>query len=499
MRAVVLQAMLVLLGCGPAVALAAPESSAGGPDPRVVAALYAKVMCSALFISGLQEAQVRSEDLAGFPALPIQVDRQKREVTAQAAQVERTATYHEGFGCTVRSLGGADPQLGSDVAPKFYGQQPEEAAHRWRRLQRKLSSPVQKVLAQGFIESDPERLKRTRALLVLQHNRIIGEQYAPGITPNTPLPGYSMAKGIALLLVGMLQQRGWLALTDRDLLPQWRIEASDPRREIQLGHLLRMTSGLEWTESYDGSDSDLMSMLTLVPSASQYAASKPMALQPDSAQVPDRSSLPLQPGQFWRYSGGSYEIVSGILRSVIESRGQDYPRFPYEQLFRVAGMTSAQLEAGPDGTYLLSAFALATARDWSRLGQLILNEYSSHARHILPAGWIQRSVRQTSLDADNSTVGYGAAFWLKPLGAGVPRDTFYLAGLEGQFLAVVPSRDLVVVRLATTPIDGDWTLRPLMVDLMKVTAPARMQAARAVARRPRPDVASRKMSQPAAG
>jgi CubicO group peptidase (beta-lactamase class C family) len=264
-----------------------------------------------------------------------------------------------------------------------------------------------------------------------------------------------MAKGITDLLVGRLAGCGWMKPTDHDLMPQWRERQGDPRAAITVDQLLRMTSGLQWTETYDGSPSDLMLSLTDAVDAGDYAAEKPL-------------KVGIGPGQSWAYSGGSYEIVSRVMRRVLTQRHKAYAAFPYSQLFQKLGMTSAVLEASPDGTYLLSAFALATARDWARLGQFILSEAQGRESGLLPSGWIEQSVAVTKLPGNDASPRYGAAFWSNSLGAELPPDTFYLGGLQGQFLVIVPSKNLVVVRLGSTPEDGDWSIKPIMTGLLKV-------------------------------
>jgi CubicO group peptidase (beta-lactamase class C family) len=431
---------------------------AGAADMHIVAGLYAKAICSGVFISGLPEETVRSEDLADFPVLPVRLDWRRHSASVGGEQ-RRTAVYHAGRGCTLEV---PHARALVDPAPKFYTQVPESDANHPHPLPRSIAAPVQQLLADNFVESAGARRRNTRALLVLRDGTIVGEKYADGITADTRLPGYSMSKGFAVLLVGMLQRRGWLALTDTALLPNWR-GATDPRRLITVNHLLRMTSGLEWSESYDGSSSDLMTMLTQATSPSRYAAGK--TIVPLFRPQPGRVAPAVAPGERWRYNGGSYEIVSYVIRRAIESHGQHYQRFVYRELLYPLGMTSAELEAGPDGTYMLSAFALATASDWARLGQCILDELGSDGSGKLPRDWIRNATTPTTTAENPSGIPYGEAFWLKSLGPTVPVDSFYLAGLQGQFVVMIPSLHLVVVRLGSTPEDGDWTIRPVLAGL----------------------------------
>jgi CubicO group peptidase (beta-lactamase class C family) len=471
---VIATAALVCVGCdSPTVPALVPATTRSAGDPLILAGLYAKVMCSALFVSGLREARVRAEDLAQFPALRIEVNRNERSVTASAEGSTRTAVFRDGLGCTLRTIQGHLRSL-QPGSPMRYVQRSERDAAHPAALTSMPMAGMREVLREAFIETDSARIKNTRAIVVLLNGRIVGEEYSDGITADTPLPGYSMTKGIANTLVGLLVQRRWLTISDRYLVPAWSVVSADRRAEITLDHLLRMTSGLAWTETYDGSSSDLMVMLTLAPNAAAYAAAKPMRREPRPGGVDAASaSLELAPGRRWRYSGGSYEIVSGIVRATVERNGEAYPPFPYEGLFRQLGMTSLTLEPDSEGTYLLSAFCLATARDWARFGQFILDEYQSRENGLLPPGWVRTSAARKGAIAGSRGLGFGAGFWVGSVAEGVPDDTFFLGGLQGQFVVVMPSRNLVVVRLGATPIDGTWVIAPVLEELERALSSGR--------------------------
>jgi CubicO group peptidase (beta-lactamase class C family) len=422
-------------------------------------------------ISNLPETLLRTQDLRQFPAYSSVIERTRGYVRVSAGTITRTALHRDGLGCTLIDPATPETATAQLASPKSYPQIPEDSPDHPAVLPVALSSAVEPIIENAFLEKEPGRLKFTRAMVVLKNGKIVGEHYAPGISADTPLPGYSMTKGIASLWAGVLVGRGWLKLSDQALMPGWQ-QHSDRRREISVDHLLRMTSGLSWTESYDGSSSDLMRMLTSAASAAMFAADKPLSLATEvgSSSQPGpmstlKADLSVEPGQYWRYSGGSYEILSAVLRASIERNGADYHRFPYDELFRKIGMTSATLEAGPDGNYLLSAFSVATARDWARLGNFLLNEYQGRNSHLLAADWIRRSTMPT-VDRDGTKIrDYGAAFWLGSLGKNAPSDAFFLAGLQGQYAVVVPSCGLVVVRLGATAAEGTWVIQPTIDEL----------------------------------
>ena len=286
------------------------------------------------------------------------------------------------------------------------------------------------ILDAAFAEPGP-RKKRTRAVVVVQDGAIIGERYAPGITAETPLNGWSMTKSVMGALIGTLVGQGKLSLADKNLLAEWRAPG-DPRAGIALEDLLRMRSGLRFSEVYADPLSDVTRMLFDGHDAGGFAASRP---------------LEAPPGTFWKYSSGTTNILSLIARRALGEK--DYPHWPRRALFDPLGMASAVLEPDASGTFVGSSFLFATARDWARFGLL----YANGGDGVLPKGWAAFGASPTPQAPDGR---YGAHWWLKlskELGGGtdaaarIPADAFHALGHEGQCLTVIPSRRLVVVRL----------------------------------------------------
>ncbi|AOK29713.1 MULTISPECIES: serine hydrolase domain-containing protein [Burkholderia] len=480
-------ALSAALSGAPLAALAA-DNPPDGPSPAFIgASTYAKIMCSGLFVAGLDERQIRTQDLADLPPIPVEIDRDRRVVSASLGPVKRTARYRDGLGCTLDNA--VSPALTQAASPKPYPQVDEASATHPAPLAAAPLPALIPALDHAFDENDSALLKNTRAVLVMHRGRIVAERYAQGVTMDTPLPGYSMVKGVANLLTGTLVRRGWLTLGQQDLRHEWRDAPDDARRQISVDQLLRMTSGLAWSESYLGTRSDLMKMLTAAHDPAAYAAAKPLAAREDAAGAPKplpdaqrfesvlgpaKSLTPrdvartMLPGEAWRYSGGSYEILSAVLADSLRAHREDPLVYPYRALLGPLGMTSAVLEAAPDGNYMLSSFMLATARDWGRLGQFLLDQSRNSARasELLPANWLKDSLRPTL--ARNMPIGteVGAGYWLNSLGPEVPHGAFYLGGFQGQFVIVVPDRDLVVVRLGATSADGNWVARKVLEDIV---------------------------------
>src|SRR5262249_21232177 len=235
-------------------------------------------------------------------------------------------------------------------------------------------------------------------------------------------------------------------ITDGKLLPEWHGD-SDERRKITLDQLLHMTSGLAFNEEYGADKSDAEQMLYMQPDMSGYAAKKP---------------LEHPPGSFWSYSSGTTNIISRVLRQSFADE-QEYLQFPRERLFEPIRMHSAVIEPDAAGIFVGSSYLYATARDWARLGLLYLRDGVWQRRRLLPEGWVTNSLKPVR-EAPNGR--YGAQTWLKldeaadsnspDLGEPpLPGDAFYMLGHDGQIVAMVPSRDLVIVRLGLTR-DNAW-------------------------------------------
>jgi CubicO group peptidase (beta-lactamase class C family) len=204
-----------------------------------------------------------------------------------------------------------------------------------------------------------------------------------------------------------------------------------------------MSSGLAFDESYDDPLGDVTEMLFVKNDMAKFAAMKPL-LHP--------------PGTYWAYSSGTSVLLAAILRETFAGE-DDYLRYPRERLFAPLGMRSAVLETDASGTFVGSSLLYASARDFARLGLLFLHDGVWRGERLLPEGWVAYTLTPAKAAPDDS---YGAQMWLKlPESDGygeppMPDDAFYFLGHDQQIVAIVPSRDLVIVRLGLTQAGGDW-------------------------------------------
>ena len=272
----------------------------------------------------------------------------------------------------------------------------------------------------------------TLAELIVKGGKVEHEIYGDEIHADTTLISWSMAKSITQALVGIAVLDGLLDIDQPTGLVEW---SPDDRREITLRHLLEMRSGLLWVEDYvDGENSDVIDMLfgKGKEDTAAYAVSQPLIAQP---------------GTSWVYSSGTTNIVSRILGNALgDTYGshQNMLKFMQDRLFVPLGM-KAEPKFDSAGTFIGSSYVYATARDFAKFGELYLRDGMVNGTRILPKGWVDMARSQHSFDADTG-LGYGSHWWTLP----GERNSLVAAGYDGQYIMVVPDRDLVVVRLGKT-------------------------------------------------
>lgn len=419
--------------------------------PAVGAGYRAKVLCTNLFGSGREfDAQVRTQisddSYAILRPFRLQVDHAARSVTASLfGFCPRTAVHREGLGATLVSR---RSPLVSPVGPLL---RPSRTAEEWPDGRSPL---VQQLVDAAFSEPNPRRLRRTYAAVVIHDGRVIAERYAPGIRADMPLPGWSMAKSVLNALIGALVHDGRLALDQQALMPQW--QPPDPRAAITVEDLLRMRSGLRFSEAYAIPWSDVLHMLYDCHDTAGYAAGLP----PSSS-----------PGTTWSYASGTSNILSAVVRRTVGDR--DYFDFPRRALFNPLGMSSAVMEPDGSGTFVCSSYMIATARDWARFGQLFLDGGRANGRALLPEWWVRFSTTPTPQSPGGR---YGAHWWLKlnpeiggdsPAARRIAPDAFFAIGHEGQTLTVIPSKRLVVVRLGASIYIDAWNQAEFIADIQE--------------------------------
>ncbi len=270
-----------------------------------------------------------------------------------------------------------------------------------------------------------QKNKRTRSVIVIYKDKIIAEKYDTGFNKNSRILGWSMTKSITSALFGVLQKQGKLNVSDPAPLSEWQ---NDDRKKITINNLLQMNSGLEWVEDYS-TICDATKMLFQAEDMTKVQLEKPLVNHPDT---------------HWNYSSGTSNLLSGILRRQFKTH-QEYLDFWYSGLIDRIGMNSMIVETDMAGNYVGSSYAWATTRDWAKFGLLYLHKGNWNGDQVFDQDW----VNYTTTPTNTSNGRYGAHFWLNAGGyyPDVPEDMFSCNGFQGQKVYIIPSLDLVVVRM----------------------------------------------------
>lgn len=442
-RLVIVLLSLAAAGIGGAVLFYRPDQRA-----LLATAAISDTLCEAVFASGLDPDRAFHDQLAPFPAtarlgsaVRYDVDRARRQVTTTLAGLFASRSlYREGLGCLLlrgSELPAPIPPLAAAAAllPEIAGPAVVEPG----------DPRLRAALADAFAEPDAPPYRLTRAVVIVHDGRVVAERYAPGCGPETPLPGFSATKSVIAALVGILVRDGKLAPDAPAPVAAWQAPG-DARHAITIDNLLRMTSGLAWEEGFAGGVVD--------------DATRMRYLAPDMAAYAARRSLAAPPGATWQYNSGNTMILSRLVRDAAGGGVEDVERFARRELFEPLGMHHVELPVDAAGTPVGAFGMLASARDWARFGMLYLDDGRVAGRRILPAGWVDRAASPTP----GAVVGYGAGFWTNRgdswgaanrLRWGMPADSFFASGILGQYVVVVPSARLVVVRLG-------WSLGPYL-------------------------------------
>ena len=435
------------------------------PDIAIRAATgsAADALCAKVFVSGLDPQASFAEvlDRPGIRRLRFGMryglDRMARKLDVSVAGLFTTHTiFRDGFGC-VRVLGGKEPYLlKADIValktPKTPPLLPEIAGP---AVVEPTDPALKAALDHAFAEPAAPPLRRTKAVVVVRDGRIIAERYAPGIGIDTPLPSFSMTKSMINALLGIMTQQGLTSPSLPAPIPEWH-GATDPRREIEVGHLMRMTSGLALDETDDPRN-----------------PSEQMFQHDDMAGFAMKAASIAPPGTRWAYSSATTQILARIIRDAVGGPEQTLA-YAWRELFNPLGMRNVTLEFDGSGTLQGANNMLASARDWARFGLLYLNDGKIGDNRILHDEWVD-FITWATLNTD-----YAAGFWtnnsehpnaLARVSMGIPRDAYYASGNLGQRCVIIPSQRMVVVRMgdAVDPTGDSSGLAMLIKEVIAAT------------------------------
>jgi len=435
---------------------------------------YAKIMCSAVFVTGLDPA-FAAENVGYFTAPYAEraklgtprIDLEKRtvEVTMPNGLV-RVAKQVGSQGCVTLPIGETDVLFTPSVVKSAL---PDSTTQPWPMGDLPPTSDpsegVDRAMVQAAVEAAFDPAGMTAAFVVTYKGRIIAERYGDRITPTTPLESWSMGKSLSGTLMGVLIEQGVYTLEQPAPIPEWQT-AGDPRATIRIMDILHMSSGLRIIAPQDpdfderGPYPDHLYLYTGSVDSFRYAATRPQQWPPNTVG---------------RYRNTDPVLTNYLIRLAVERRREDYHSFPQRALFDKIGIRTMVLDTDPYGNFLTHGYELGSGRDWARLANLYLQDGVWNGERLLPEGYA-KFVRTLApaWKADGRPI-YGGLFWLNGDSTfPAPTEAFYMAGVGGQNVLMIPSHQLAIVRLGhyKGAAPGGRALRRAVGILMGAVPPA---------------------------
>ncbi|MDG4903389.1 MULTISPECIES: serine hydrolase [unclassified Mesorhizobium] len=423
---------------------------------RVGSGYAAKIVCSNVFIAGRDPNEVLAVDVQApshplLKLMKVSVDKERGLVSAGLLWTlgKSVAVERDGVGCASVPDGdtGRARQTSVHIEPLAVASQ-DALWPEGERVDALQNPAVTKIVDDAAMVGTG-----MRAVVVVKNGRIVAERYGEGFSAKTPLLGWSMTKTVNAAIVGTLVKDGKMALDKKGLFSPWK---ADGRAAISLADMMAMSSGLEFNEDY-GDVADVTRMLYLEPDMAGFAEAKPLG-----GEV----------GKAFSYSSGTAVMLSRLWQEAIGDKVKALS-WPRTALFEPLGMHSAVLETDERGTFVGSSYLYATAHDWARFGQFLLQGGVWNGAQILPAGfvdWMRQPAPASKVygngqvwiegPGDEENPGAGAA-------AGLPKDTYWMEGHDGQTVAIIPSEQLVVVRLGLTPAKLGYRPQAMVAALVK--------------------------------
>ena len=483
--------LALLLSTVPLAAASAQQVASPSPSTyaRAIAAGYKAAMyCSGIFTAGRTPAQIDADELSGIypeydaivPTLRANVLPTGATVAVEydPAQPPRLAAFQKGTGCLLAPIGAIRVPHGTYLAP---GVQPPKApteqhwggksgrefppilldydppqiapgpggtdAHRWplgdagvrANPRRQVGAAIDRAFAGAYGVG-----AKTTGVVVLRDGKVVAERYAAGWGPFTANRTWSVGKSIAGTLVGLATQSApdKLAVGRPEVLTQWS-DRDDPRRRLRFDNLLRMASGLHSDTAGNRTDAIYFGGTAVDEQAPGWPVEVP-------------------PGTRFRYANNDILLAMLAVRQAI---GDEAYRHLPDRLFQPLGMAHTQPGTDWHGNYIISSQVWSTARDLARLGQFWLQDGVWQGKRLLPEGWM-RYMTTPSGPQPAAGPGYGATLWLFGPEQGLPAGSYAAQGNRGQYIMVVPSAKLVVVRRGEDPGAARFDIAKFTADIL---------------------------------
>jgi CubicO group peptidase (beta-lactamase class C family) len=402
---------------------------------------YAKILCSGVFVSGRAPEDVAQGSAYFFMPRDEQnqvkwtVDRDARRVRATFGGATREARYYGDQGCIIEH----PARPGIHFTPvKVTTTLADAMSQPWPMGDRPDGSPFPAGIDRAKLDAavdaafaDPAA--QTAAFLVVHKGRIVAERYREGITKDTQLESWSMGKSLAATMFALLVKDGSYTLEQPAPVPLWR-KPDDPRSKIRNIDLLRMSAGLKFLGNQEpGSNAtypDHYFIYTGAIDAFEYSITRPQEYPPNTDG---------------RYRNSDPLTIAYLTKLAVTRRGENFLTWPQRALFDRIGIRKQVLETDPYGNFLITGYDYGTARNWARIGLLYLRDGMWQGQRILPEGWTE--FVSTPAPAWRRPE-YGGFFWLNRINTwNLPPDAYFAAGAGGQNTWIVPSQDLVIVRM----------------------------------------------------
>lgn len=413
---------------------------------------FAKTMCSAVFITGL-DLDFAAEHVGYFTA-PYEVrarlgkpvlDRARKTVSVAVPNGPTRVAVYTGDqmqGCITLPEG----KDTLNFTPKRIARHlPDAAKTPWPMgdvvPDAPLPAGVDEAKLQAAVDAafaNPDG--HTAAFVVTHKGRLLAERYADGITHTTPLESWSMGKSVTGTVLATLIQKSVYRLDQPAPIPEWQEQPNDPRQQIRIMDIMRMSSGIRIISPSDpdydpkGPYPDHLYLYTGGVDSFRYAATRPPQWPPNTVG---------------RYRNTDPVLANYLIKLGVAKLGEDYLSYPQRAVFDKIGVRSMVMETDPFGNYLTQGYELASGRDWARLGNLYLTDGVVNGERLLPDGYVKYAMTLApAWEADGRRQYAGGFLWINGEGAfPVPKDAVYFAGAGGQATLIIPSHDLVVVRL----------------------------------------------------
>ena len=401
---------------------------------------FAKILCSGVFVSGRAPEDVAQGSAYFFmPAaerdkVTYTVDRGAKAARATLGDTTREARFYGDQGCIIQHP--AKPGVHFKPVP-VRTTLPDAMSQDWPMGDREPRAPLPEFdrakMAAAVDAAFADTRAQTAAFLVIYKGRIVAERYAPGITKDTQLESWSMGKSLAATLFALLVQDGTYTLEQPAPVALWQ-KPGDPRSAIRNVDLLRMSAGLKFLGNQEAGSNltypDHYYIYTGAIDAFQYAITRPQEYPPNTDG---------------RYRNSDPLAITYLAKRAVEKRGENFLTWPQRALFDRIGIRRQVLETDPYGNFLISGYDYGTARNWARIGMLYLQDGMWQGERILPEGW---STFVSTPAPAWKRPEYGGFFWLNRVIAwNLPSATYYAAGAGGQNTWIVPTHDLVIVRM----------------------------------------------------